>query len=253
MDRIESAKNPAAQRLRLLTTAKGRAQSGQILVEGEKMIREAFSCGLTPDEALFDEKKTELQERLGEELSGARRLVCPEHVLSAVCDTVTPQGVCASFSMPGPMDRIPERVVALDGVQDPGNVGTIWRTADAAGFQGLLLSEKCADPFSPKVQRAAMGSAFRLPQKRVDLPDALRAMKRGGWQLAAASLSGQDASHFPGLSGKICLIIGSEAHGVRPEILDMCDLNLKIPMRGGAESLNAAVAAGIMMYAIWKG
>ena len=253
MDRIESPKNPAAQRLRALTTLKGRAESGQILVEGEKMIREALSCGLRPDEALFDEKREDLITRLAGDLPGARVLVCPDRVLAAVCDTVTPQGACVSFSMPEPMGEIPDRMVALDGVQDPGNVGTIWRTADAAGFQGLLLSEKCADPFSPKVQRAAMGSAFRLPQKKGDLLSTLSEMKKEGWKLAAASLSGQETTHFPGLTGKICLIIGSEAHGVRPEILDMCDMNLKIPMRGGAESLNAAVAAGIMMYAIWKG
>ena len=253
MERIESAKNPSAQRLKSLTTGKGRSQWSQCLVEGEKMIREALSCGLIPGEVLFDENRTDLMERLSGDLSSARRLVCPTHVLSAVCDTVTPQGVCASFSMPAPMERMPDRLVALDGVQDPGNVGTIWRTADAAGFEGLLLGEGCADPFSPKVQRSAMGSAFRLPCLKCGLEDELARLKREGWTLAAASLSGQDTSCFPGLTGKLCLIIGSEAHGVRGSILDMCDLNLKIPMRGGAESLNAAIAAGIMMYAIWKG
>jgi len=253
MDRIESAKNPAAQRLKALNTAKGRSQSGLLLVEGEKMIREALSCGMRPDEVVFDEKRMDLMEKLAEELSGARLLMAPQHVLSGICDTVTPQGVCASFTLPSPMRELPERIVALDGVQDPGNVGTIWRTADAAGFQGILLSEKCADPAAPKVQRSSMGSTFRLPGERCDLTEKLTELKKQGYQLAAASLSGQDTSHFPGLSGKICLIIGSEAHGVRQEILNLCDMNLKIPMRGGAESLNAAVAAGIMMYAIWKG
>ena len=253
MERIESAKNPAAQRLRSLTTGKGRAQEGRLLVEGEKMIREALSCGLNPDEALFDEKRGDLMEGLAPALARARLLRCPGHVLSAVCDTVTPQGVCASFSMPAPMEHVPDRLVALDGVQDPGNVGTIWRTADAAGFQGLLLGAGCADPFSPKVTRSAMGSAFRLPCLRCRLEEKLAALKGEGWTLAAASLSGKDTSQFLGLTGKMCLIIGSEAHGVRRELLDLCDMNLKIPMRGGAESLNAAVAAGIMMYALWKG
>ena len=110
-----------------------------------------------------------------------------------MCDTKTPQGACAAFGLPDFFDaeHAPERLVVLDGVQDPGNVGTIWRTADAAGVGGLLMSAVCADPFSPKVQRAAMGSGFRVPVSMTDdLPAMLAALRARGYSVIASSLHG---------------------------------------------------------------
>ncbi len=159
--------------------------------------------------------------------------------------------LCAIPSMS--IDDAPARIVALDGVQDPGNVGTIWRTADAAGFSGLLLGPGCADPLSPKVQRAAMGSGFRVPYMLADdLPAALMALKARGWTALASDLNGADFYRRPDPGARFVLVIGNEARGISAATREAASALVKLPMRGGAESLNAAVAAGIMMYELMR-
>ncbi|MGN0801897.1 MAG: TrmH family RNA methyltransferase, partial [Candidatus Faecivicinus sp.] len=153
MERITSVKNATVRAMRELKDRRTRQETGRILVEGEVMIREALSCGLRIYELLAEERCELLAQEMAAQ--GARAFIVPRSILETVCETRTPQGVCASFSRPVelPVEALPEVVVALDGVQDPGNVGTIWRTADAAGFQALLLGEGSADPLSPKVLR----------------------------------------------------------------------------------------------------
>lgn len=253
MEHITSAKNPVVKGLRALRDRKGREAAGRFLVEGEVMLLEALKCGLTVREALAEEGFEAMAARLVDE--GAKTFVVPRSLLESVCDTRTPQGICASFDLPAslPLEAAPDRVVALDGTQDPGNVGTIWRTADAAGFQGLLFGAGCADPLSPKVQRSAMGSGFRVPYMTAgDLPGALADLRARGWRVIASDLHGQDFYSHPDPGEKYVLVIGSEAHGISDATRRAADLLLKLPMRGGAESLNAAVAAGIMMYELTK-
>ena len=250
MDRITSAKNPLIQDMKALNQRKGRVEQGRFLVEGEKMIREALSCGLTIRDVLTLEAHVRFASTLD-----ARVFVVPEGLLQSVCDTKSPQGICASFDQPVPLplENAPDRVVALDGLQDPGNLGTIWRTADAAGFGGLLLGPGCADPLSPKVQRSAMGSGFRLPfMISEDLPRALEGMKAAGWTVIAADLHGMSFYSRPDPGKRFVLVIGNEARGISDATRLAADMLLKLPMRGGAESLNAAVAAGIMMYELTK-
>jgi len=258
IERLSSVKNPVARRLRLLKHNEGRAGEGLFLVEGGKLIREALDAGLRPRDALIERAEpgsdgARLIELL--EASGARAYAAPRHILEAVCDTVTPSGVCASFEPPEPLslERAPDLLVALDGVQDPGNVGTIWRTADAAGFGGLIAGAGCADLLSPKVQRAAMGSGFRLPAaSALSLADALKELKRSGRQVIATTLDGEDIYHWQPRSNRLVVVIGSEARGVSEPVLRLADARLKLPMRGGAESLNAAVAAGIVLYELMR-
>lgn len=255
MERLDSVKNPLILRLRALKSAEGREAEGLFLVEGEKLMREAAAL-LAPAAALFEEGLDfeDLPEKL--RALGARALTVPRRVLEAVCDTRTPQGACAAFSLPAPLDlkAAPDRVVALDGVQDPGNLGTIWRTADAAGFQALVAGPGCADPLSPKAQRAAMGSGFRIPVAKVDdLAGALFDLSSRGHAIVATALSGASFYDRPPLGDRFTLVIGSEAHGVSAPVLARATLTLKLPMRGGAQSLNAAVAAGIMMYELCRG
>jgi len=242
MDRITSVKNPTVQRLRSLKDRKGRVETGLFLVEGVVMIEEAKKCGLVMREMLSEEPK-----------DGA--IWVTREVMQAVCDTKSPQGVCAAFEMPD-RSRAPlgDRLVALDGVQDPGNVGTILRTADAAGLTGALLGDGCADAYSPKVMRSAMGSGFRLPFIAVSpLSETLRTLKEAGYAIYVSSLQGEDFySRRRPENGKFVLVIGSEAHGVSEEVASTATDLVKLPMRGGAESLNAAVAAGIMMYEIMR-
>ena len=254
MDKITSAKNPMVQRLRSLKDAKARRTEGLFLVEGEVMIREALACGLTLREAAADEGCLAFAGEL--ESAGHRVSLVTRNLLESICDTRTPQGVCASFEIPEPLpvSQLPDRIVALDGVQDPGNVGTIWRTADAAGFQALLLGPGGADPLSPKVQRAAMGSGFRVPYVPADsLADALTQLRSRGWHVIASDLRGADFYARGELGEKFVLVIGNEARGISDAVRQAADVRLKLPMRGGAESLNAAVAAGIMMYELMRG
>jgi len=254
MERLDSVKNPLIQRLRALKTAEGREAEGLFLVEGEKLMREAAGL-LSPAAALFEEGADfgDLPELL--RAKGARSLTVPRRILEAVCDTKTPQGACAAFSPPEPLDleHPPLRIVALDGVQDPGNLGTIWRTADAAGFQALVAGPGCAEALSPKVQRAAMGSGFRVPLAKVDdLAAWLSGLAKSGYAVVATSLDGEPFYERAKLPDKFALVIGSEARGISPEVSNSATVSLKLPMRGGAQSLNASVAAGIMMYELCR-
>lgn len=253
MERITSAKNPLIRELKSLRERKGRETEGRFLVEGEVMLREALKCGLVIRDLLVEEGRAAGAEPF--EAAGARCFAVPGGLLESVCDTRTPQGICASFDLPSPLPLInaPARAVALDGTQDPGNVGTIWRTADAAGFQGLLFGMGCADPLSPKVQRAAMGSGFRVPFMTADdLPAALIDLRERGWSVIASDLGGADFYRRPDPGERFILVIGNEARGISDAVRGAATMLVKLPMRGGAESLNAAVAAGIMMYELMR-
>ena len=249
METITSTTNPTAKRLKSLNDSKGRRTENAFLVEGEVMIREALSCGLIPLEALSEKDIPLLSE-----LNGAR--LCTRSVLESVCDTKTPQGICASFRLPDEtaISKDAKRIIALDGVQDPGNVGTILRTADAAGFEGVLLDTRCPDIFSPKVQRASMGSLFRMPCIKGEMQQMLENYQAQGYKTVVAALDGLELyTNVPGfLSDRLILVIGNEAKGVSAQVQNSADIKLKIPMRGKAESLNAAVAAGIMMYELTR-
>ena len=210
-----------------------------------------------PSDVLIESSQAEKFAHLAAEMekAGARVYLAPRHVLEAACDTKTPQGACGAFTLPVPFEpeHAPDKLVVLDGVQDPGNVGTIWRTADAAGLTGMLLASWGADPFSPKVQRAAMGSGFRVPVRVTgNLPEELSVLRNLGYRIIVSALDG--APFYEGMPkcDKCALVVGNEARGVSDEVGSVADVRLKLPMRGGAESLNAAVAAGIMMYELMR-
>lgn len=253
MNEIQSVQNPTIRRLKVLKDKKAREEAHEMLVEGEKLMREAAQLKLPVSDALFDADMADRFADLARDMerAGARVYAVPRRLLEVVCDTKTPQGACAAFGLPDFFDaeHAPERLVVLDGVQDPGNVGTIWRTADAAGFQGLLLGEGSADPLSPKVLRAAMGSGFRIPfSQAAPLTDALRTLSDRGYTIIASDLSGEDFYSRSDPGSKMVLVIGNEARGISDAVRQCADMRVKLPMRGGAESLNAAIAAAIMMY-----
>ena len=254
MDTITTTANPTVKRLKALSESRGRREQNAFLVEGGVMIREALASGLTPLTAISEEDSPLLGELAR---AGADVKLCARHVLENVCDTKTPQGICAAFTLPADTEMPPKArfLLALDGVQDPGNMGTILRTADAAGFEGAYLSPLCADVYSPKVQRSAMGSGFRVPTRRLPLPEKLASLQKEGWRVVVSALDGlplyENESRAAG--DRLILVIGNEAKGVTKEVQAMADIRLKIPMRGRAESLNAAVAAGILMYELTKG
>ena len=248
MERITSLKNTKVQLWKSLKDRKGRRETGCFMAEGRKMVEEALASTFPVEALLVDEARV-AEFTLPADIPA---YALPENVLAAVCDTKTPQGIAAvvrisQSAAPGP------RVVALDGVQDPGNVGTIIRTADAAGLEGIILSEQCADVFSPKVLRATMGSIFRMPLVVTgDLPGYLNSLRQQGYSVISSQLDGEPFYQRQPVGERFCLIIGNEGNGISDEVKATATHKVKLPMRGGAESLNAAIAAGIMMYDLMK-
>ncbi|NCB06336.1 MAG: RNA methyltransferase, partial [Clostridia bacterium] len=175
----------------------------------------------------------------------------PAHVLETVSQVKTPQGIAVVSKIPAaaPLTLLGSRLLLLENVQDPGNVGTILRALDAAGFDGCILTPGCADPYSPKVLRATMGSVLRVPICFTEnVLETLLELKESGYQTIASTLDGDPFYQRCATPEKLCLVIGNEGAGIALQTQAACSMRLKLPMRGGAESLNAAVAAAIMMY-----
>lgn len=246
MEHITSLKNPKVAAWKALKDRKGRRESGCFLVEGRKMVEEALASA-------FDVETVLVQE--GMELPDGLTMPVyelPAHVLAAVCDTKTPQGIAAVVRMKE-QSALGKHIVVLDGVQDPGNVGTIIRTADAAGLDGVLLSTQCADVFSPKVLRATMGSIFRMNLRTTDdLPGELTKLREKGYSILSSQLDGTPFYEREKVAERFALIIGNEGNGVSEQVQQTATHQVRLPMRGGAESLNAAIAAAIMMYELMR-
>lgn len=246
MEHITSLKNPKVTAWKALKDRKGRRESGCFLVEGRKMVEEALASA-------FDVETVLVQE--GMELPDGLTMPVyelPAHVLAAVCDTKTPQGIAAVVRMKE-QSALGKHIVVLDGVQDPGNVGTIIRTADAAGLDGVLLSNQCADVFSPKVLRATMGSIFRMNLRTTDdLPGELTKLREKGYSILSSQLDGTPFYEREKVAERFALIIGNEGNGVSEQVQQTATHRVRLPMRGGAESLNAAIAAAIMMYELMR-
>ena len=244
METLTSLKNPKVLAWRSLKDKKGREEQQAFLVEGVRMVREALSSSFTVKALL-------LREGFDPGFpvpAGIPVFLLPVHVFQSVCDTKTPQGVAVVLEL-CTHGVFGNRLLALDGVQDPGNVGTIIRTADAAGFDGVLLSPDCADLFSPKVLRSTMGSVFRLGFSfPSSLPDELKKLKTNGFSILSSQLDGEPFYDRKEVAPSFVLIIGNEGNGISEAVKAVATHRLCLPMRGGAESLNAAVAAGIMMY-----
>ena len=255
---IESKHNTTLRHLaRLNREKKYRQGAGEMVCEGWKMLGEALSSGVTV--------KTVLQ-RTGDapdsgliaqaEAQGARLFEAEASLFAQASDVETPQGVIFSCVPPKRRaDDLPETLsgaILLDGAQDPGNLGTILRTADAFALDAVILCEGCTDPTAPKVVRATMGAAFRQPVYRMPLAEAAAALKTRGLPVYAAALEPDSVpSTALDLHGA-AVIVGSEGRGVTAQALELCDKKVVIPMAGRAESLNAGVAAAILIWEMTK-
>lgn len=282
---ISSTKNPQIKFLeKLKKSSKFRIEKGLFVVEGIKSIREAYrSCvvdSLYVSEAWLNAEKGDrggadtdkrdadgsgildrlLEEGLLNKHQGSRVEVVSEHVFERISDTVTPQGLLALVNIPEysfeEILKKPELfLVLLENLSDPGNLGTIIRTAEGAGADALVLGGNCADVFSPKVVRSAMGALFRMPVfvfSNDVFFETLKNLKNNGVRLYGAHLSGALCYDEAVYGNKSGILIGNESKGLSKEISELSDCLVKIPMEGRVESLNASVAAGIMMYEVYR-
>lgn len=252
---ITSQKNPAVLAAKALLTAKGRKEQGAFLCDGEHLVGEALNACPDQVRALFVASGEEARYAalLAKAPKGATVCLTSPEVLESVSQVKTPQGILAVCGLPEalPLSSQQGRLILLENVQDPGNVGTILRTLDAAGFDGCVLTAGCADPYAPKTLRATMGSLFRVPLSMASNGwEAAQQLTALGYRLLGADLKGQPFYQREPLPNKLCVLIGNEGAGLTPEILKLCHDRYRLPMRGGAESLNAAVAAAVMMYDI---
>ena len=246
MERITSRQNSLVAQIRKLNSdKKTRRAAGLLVGEGPKLLEEALRARIPVTTLVTDGSYSR---NLGPEV---RQVEVPRDLLETLCDTRTPQGVLFLAEAPdtsSPDKLSGRRYLVLDEVQDPGNVGTIWRTADALGTDGLLLVNGCADPYSPKVVRATMGACFRLPAYEVESKALFPLLEQSGLPLYGTALREDTVNIRTVQLDRCAVVIGSEGRGISQSLLDRCEKTLKIPMRQRCESLNAAVAASIVLW-----
>ena len=254
---ITSSQNPKLQRVRaLVEKRKQREEENAFVVEGVRLVEEALSSGWQAQLVLYTPELSERGQRLVRQTAGQAGVEVVElqpRLLDSISGTENPQGILAVFtrqqiSFPEPLDF----VLICDTLRDPGNLGTLLRSAAAAGAQAALLSPGTTDAFSPKVLRAGMGAHFRLPVHSASWEE-IRAVCKDRPEpleiLLAESAEGQVCWDID-LRRPIALMVGSEAEGASREAMALADLAITIPMPGASESLNAAVAASVLLFEI---
>lgn len=256
MIEIKSSKNSLIKEIKSLYRRKNRNNLGLFIVEGVKIIEEIIDEGYSFKNIVYTDSLLDKKDgrNLMEKINNTSKLVhVPENIFKEISDTENPQGVLAVVNIPiSKIENLNESnmnfLLYLDKVQDPGNMGTIIRTGDAFNIDGIILVDGCVDPFNPKVARATMGSIFRVPLYFLD--DGIfqiEKLKKKGLKLYSSSLVGSVDIGKVDFERSI-VAIGNESNGVSPEIHKLSDKLIKIPMPGRSESLNAGVAASIIMY-----
>ncbi len=266
---ITSPSNSKVALLRSLQTPRGRAEARAFLVEGPHVVGAAMEAGITPFLLLYDPETLERTEegqtirdvltQVGD-VGEVEVLEATTRALASACDTQTPQGVVGAIAL---ADVVPERLRArrrgrfrplllvLDEVADPGNLGTILRSALAADVDEVLLTRRCVDPYNPKVVRAASGAHFHLPLAAQQSWEQIAQRLAGAPKMAQVLLA---EAHAPqpyyevDLTQRTALIIGNEAHGPSAEARRLATGRVSIPMWNGVESLNAAIAASLLLF-----
>ena len=241
--RITARKNPLLQQVRkLLSSRKEREAEGLFVADGTKLLQEAVVYWPGLDTVILsDGVEAELPDHV-------KVVRVPKDVMAYISPMETPQGALFLCRLPEKTEFVPKPgMLLLDGIQDPGNLGTILRTADALDVPVVLL-EGCADPFGHKVVRSSMGAVFRVPPVQSTWQEVKTACKEAGIPIGVTALSERAKDLRQWKLKDMAVVIGSEGRGVRQEVLDSADAELIIPMNPHCESLNAAVAATIVMW-----
>lgn len=261
-EKIVSRNNPLVKKMAQLLQKKYRQETGYFLVEGLRTVEEAVEAGLVQSLFYVPADGMRLQNLLYKAVaSGIQIYEINSHILAKISDTTTPQGIVACtrqhtaslMDMSEVVAGATGPLVVVDRLQDPGNLGTILRTADAVGAAGIIILAGTADIFSSKVVRSSMGSLFHVPVcGPITEEELINWCPKQGVRLAATTLENSCSIYQADLTGKLALIIGNEANGVSEHLLQQASLKLHIPMPGKAESLNAAMAAGIILFEILR-
>jgi TrmH family RNA methyltransferase len=263
MEALSDPKNPRLRRYReLLREAKARRAAGCFVVEGPKLAEEALAIGIAPKEWLatpaFMERHAGLAARL--------RKACPQHALATaaaferVSDAETPQGVMLCLPLPDAEAQLHawraapgECVVAAQGLQDPGNLGTLMRSAKAVGASAILLSEGCADAWAPKALRAGAGAQLGFPVfSGLDLAQEISLLNRKGFMSLALAAKGSKRHTELKYNRPVIVLVGSEGKGLPEALVSACTHSVKIWYSGSVESLNAGVAGTILLFEILR-
>jgi len=252
---IESRSNPRIRSYKKLKEKKYRMREKLYLVEGFRLLEEAFKAGKKVHAVLYESgKKEEFARYIAPYAEQTEIIVTENDVIRDLSSTVHPQGVIGVLSLEDAsteevsfQDTSSELLLYLDGLQDPGNLGTIIRSAHAAGAKGIILGKNTVDPYNEKVIRSSMGSIFHLPIYHQG-EETLKKFLDAGYQLAVTSLEAERNIFHEDLTGNLIIAIGNEGSGISEEIEERAAVLLGIPMPGGAESLNAAVAASIVLF-----
>lgn len=254
---INSQENQHVKEVRSLSTKKQRDAKGLFVIEGVRAVRDAFEAGAEIEKLFLSEKVLHGGE-LGETIMA--RLTTDEHsyllreeLFSKISGTETPQGVLAVVRQPKiDLTQVMQDasfVIVLENVQDPGNLGTIVRTADAVGADLVLLTNGCVDIYNAKVVRSTMASLFHIPVARIEsVIQAATDLHQSGFRLIATKGEGATPYTEADFEGKVAFLLGNEGNGLTEESIACADVCVSIPMPGRAESLNVAIAAGVLMF-----
>ena len=259
MQVITSKDNEIVKNIKKLKEKKFRDEKNQFIVEGIKLVAEAIEENSNIDSVVVCEdcvNDGSIDKKLLYEIARFKCVYVTEKIFDTLTDVSNPQGILAVINRKNAnvnIDYSQDFIVVLDGIQDPGNLGTILRTVDAAGLNQIILSKETADSFNPKVVRSTMGGIFRVNViKSENLVETLKEIQEHGFDIVVTSLDARNSVYDIDYNKKV-IVIGNEANGVSKEVQDLADKKVKIPMIGKTESLNASVAAGIMIYEYVRG
>ena len=254
MQKITSKENEFIKHVRKLKDKKYRDMANQYMIEGIKLLAEAIQEKAPIQQIILCddcEKNEAIPKELMYEIAKYECIYVTEKIFKHLSEVQTPQGILAIIernNQDTEIDYTQDILVALDDVQDPGNLGTILRTVDSIGLTQILVSKGTADAYNPKVVRSTMGAIFRVKIIECeDLKQTLKEIKKHKFKIVVSSLQTENTIYDINYTKKV-IIMGNEANGVEKEIQDMADEKIKIPMLGKTESLNASVATGIILY-----
>ena len=254
MQVITSKDNEIVKNIRKLKEKKYRDLNNEYIIEGIKLIKEAITENVKIKKVIICEeclKEGNIDQKLLYEIAKYDCIYVNKSVFSLMTDVQNPQGILAVIQKESSEENIDYKediIIILDGIQDPGNLGTILRTVDSVGLKQIIVSKTTADIYNPKVVRSTMGAIFRVKVIETDdLINTIKTIKKHKFEIIATSLETSKTIYEINYKKK-AIIIGNEANGVSKELLEMADEKIKIPMLGKTESLNASVATGIILY-----